>query len=103
MCLAGNSIRSDVNTAAYEAGGLGDGERVAAWIKEPPKPVGLMACNDMRGQQVLDACRAGEVAVPDDVSVIGVDNEEALCDLSDPPLSSVVPNTGRIGYAGRRA
>jgi LacI family transcriptional regulator len=57
-----------------------------------------MACNDMRGQQVLDACRAGEVAVPDDVAVVGVDNEEVLCDLSDPPLSSVLPNAERIGY-----
>jgi LacI family transcriptional regulator len=38
------------------------------------------------------------VAVPDDVAVIGVDNEEVLCELSDPPLSSVVPNAERIGY-----
>jgi LacI family transcriptional regulator len=52
----------------------------------------------MRGQQLLSACRAIGVAVPDEVAVIGVDNEEVLCDLSDPPLSSVVPNTERIGY-----
>jgi LacI family transcriptional regulator len=58
----------------------------------------LMACNDMRGQQVLDACRASDVTVPDEVAVVGVDNEEVLCDLSDPPLSSVVPNAERIGY-----
>ena len=57
-----------------------------------------MACNDMRGQQVLDACRAIGIVVPDEVAVIGVDNEEVLCDLSDPPLSSVVPNAERIGY-----
>jgi LacI family transcriptional regulator len=86
------------NTAAYEEVGLQDGERVAVWIKALPKPVGLMACNDMRGQQVLDACRAAEATVPDDVAVVGVDNEEVLCDLSDPPLSSVVPNGERIGY-----
>jgi LacI family transcriptional regulator len=52
----------------------------------------------MRGQQVLSACRAGGVAVPDEVAVLGVDNEEVLRDLSDPPLSSVVPNTERVGY-----
>jgi LacI family transcriptional regulator len=57
-----------------------------------------MACNDIRGQQVLNACRAIGVAVPDEVAVIGVDNDEVLCDLSDPPLTSVVPNTERIGY-----
>lgn len=68
------------------------------WIKRLPKPVGVMACNDMRGQQVLNTCRALGVAVPDEVAVIGVDNDEVLCTLSDPPLSSVVPDTERIGY-----
>ena len=73
-------------------------QKLAAWIESLPKPVGIMACNDMRGQQVLDACRAAEVAVPDEVAVIGVDNDELLCELCDPPLSSVVPNPERIGY-----
>ncbi|MEY2429460.1 MAG: LacI family transcriptional regulator [Verrucomicrobiota bacterium] len=92
------AVSNKANTAQYEEEGLKDGERVAAWIKELPKPVGLMACNDMRGQEVLNACRSTGVAVPDEVAVIGVDNEAELCDLSDPPLSSVIPNTERIGY-----
>jgi LacI family transcriptional regulator len=86
------------STAAYEEEGLKDGELVARWLRQLPKPAGLMACNDMRGQQVLDACRSTGLAVPEEVAVIGVDNEDVLCDLSDPPLSSVVPNTERIGY-----
>jgi LacI family transcriptional regulator len=86
------------STATYEEVGLKDGGLVARWLKELPKPLGLMACNDMRGQQVLDACRAAGIAVPDEVAVVGVDNEEVLCDLSDPPLSSVMPNAERIGY-----
>ena len=90
--------QGDFSTATYEEVGLKDGDLVARWIRELPKPVGLMACNDMRGQQVLDACRAIGIVVPDEVAVIGVDNEEVLCDLSDPPLSSVVPNAERIGY-----
>ncbi len=73
-------------------------QRLAAWLRSLPKPVGIMACNDMRGQQVLDACRTAEIPVPDQVAVIGVDNDELLCDLCDPPLSSVVPNPERIGY-----
>jgi LacI family transcriptional regulator len=85
-------------TAGYENEGLNDGAAVARWIKQLPKPVGVMACNDVRGQQVLNACRALHVAVPDEVAVIGVDNDEVLCTLSDPPLSSVVPDTERIGY-----
>jgi LacI family transcriptional regulator len=93
---AGHGHRA--NTAKYEEEGLQDGDLVEQWIAELPKPVGLMACNDMRGQQVLNACRAAGVAVPDEVAVIGVDNEDLLCDLSDPPLSSVVPNTEKVGY-----
>ena len=86
------------DTAQYEGLGLKDGGRVAEWIKHLPKPIGVMACNDMRGQQVLDACRAIGVASPEEVAVIGADNDEVICNLSDPSLSSVVPDTERIGY-----
>jgi len=72
---------------------------VARWISGLPKPIGVLACNDIRGQQILNACRHASIPVPDEVAVIGVDNDEVLCDLSDPPLSSVIPNTERIGYA----
>jgi LacI family transcriptional regulator len=85
-------------TLGYEEHGLEYEAHVARWLRDLPKPVGLMACNDVRGQQVLNACRDSDVAVPDEVAVIGVDNDEVLCELSDPPLSSVVPNTERIGY-----
>lgn len=93
-----NPPSASLSTAAYEEVGLQDGERVARWLCGLPKPVGLMACNDMRGYQVLSACRTIGLAVPDEVAVIGVDNEEVVCDLADPPLSSVVPDTERIGY-----
>ncbi|MHC1765111.1 MAG: substrate-binding domain-containing protein [Verrucomicrobiia bacterium] len=72
--------------------------KLAQWIRSLPKPAGVMACYDIRGQQVLDVCRAAGVAVPDDVAVIGQHNDELLCDLCDPPLSSVVPNARRAGY-----
>jgi len=73
-------------------------EDLAAWIEGLPKPVGIMACYDLRGMQALDACRRRNIAVPDEVAVIGVDNDEVLCSLSDPPLSSVIPDTHRTGY-----
>ncbi|HTD65165.1 MAG TPA: DNA-binding transcriptional regulator [Candidatus Limnocylindria bacterium] len=76
----------------------GEIERVAKWLRRLPKPLGVMACYDLRGQQVLDACRIHGIQVPDDVAVIGVDNDELLCDLADPPLSSVIPNAHRAGY-----
>lgn len=73
-------------------------DRIARWIQALPKPCGLLACNDPRGQQVMDACRRVDVAVPEAVAVVGVDNDEVLCELCDPPLSSIVPNPQRIGY-----
>jgi LacI family transcriptional regulator len=75
---------------------------LANWIRKLPKPIGVMACYDFRGQQVLDACRRIDLAVPHEVAVIGVDNDELLCDLADPPLSSVAPNSHRTGYEAAR-
>lgn len=86
------------STREYEARGLKDGQAVVRWLKKLPTPLGLMACNDIRGQQVLNACRAAGIVVPDEVAVVGVDNDEVLCELSDPPLSSVSLDTERIGY-----
>ena len=68
------------------------------WLLELPKPVGIMACYDIRGQQILDACRSAGLTVPEEVAVIGVDNDALLCELASPPLSSVIPNTHRTGY-----
>jgi LacI family transcriptional regulator len=72
--------------------------RLAAWIQSMPKPLGVMAANDERGLQVLDACRRCGARVPEDVAVIGADNDEHLCDLSIPPMSSVDVNPELIGY-----
>jgi LacI family transcriptional regulator len=71
---------------------------LARWIEELPTPVGVMACNDDRGRSVLEACRLAGAHVPEEVSVIGVDNDELFCELSDPPLSSVTLNAQHGGY-----
>jgi len=68
------------------------------WLKSLPKPVGIMACNDDRGQQVIEACRTAGLYVPEEVAVVGVDNDTILCGLSNPTLSSVNINTTRAGY-----
>jgi len=72
--------------------------RLAEWLADLPKPIGVMACNDDRGRQVLDACRAAEISVPLEVAVIGVDNDDLLCELSDPPLTSIELNADAGGY-----
>jgi LacI family transcriptional regulator len=78
----------------------GEVEGTARWIKKLPKPLGVMTGNDPRGIQLLDACRRAGVAVPEEVAVVGVDNDELVCELAYPPLSSVIPDAVRIGYEG---
>ncbi|QDT15232.1 XylR family transcriptional regulator [Alienimonas californiensis] len=75
-----------------------DRGRLGEWLATIPRPLGVMACNDVRGQQVLDACAARRFAVPEDVAVIGVDDDDLLCRLSSPPLSSVIPDAEGVGY-----
>ena len=71
---------------------------IAKWIGSLSRPVAVMACTDDRGLLVLEACRQIGVAVPDEVAVIGVANDECLCSLSIPPLSSVDVSAEHIGY-----
>jgi len=71
---------------------------MAEWLHKLPKPIGLMACNDDRGREVLEACRAANMGVPEEVAVIGVDNDSLLCELANPPLSSVVLNAEHGGF-----
>ena len=73
--------------------------QMAEWLKTLPKPVGIMTCNDDRGNHVLEACKIAGLHVPEEVSVIGVDNDPVICDLSDPPLTSIALNTESAGYA----
>ncbi len=68
------------------------------WLHALPKPVAVMTCHDDRGQQLLDACLRANLAVPDEIAILGVDNDELLCNLSTPPLSSIDVNPERIGY-----
>lgn len=72
--------------------------RMIEWLQSLPKPIGIMACNDFRGQHVLEACREAKIAVPEEVAVIGVDNDHVICDFCQPPLTSVIPAAERIGY-----
>jgi LacI family transcriptional regulator len=83
--------------AGQDSGSAADRASLRRWLKSLPKPVGVMSCYDIRGQQVLDACRAASLRVPDEVAVIGQHNDELLCDLCDPPLSSVIPDARRVG------
>ena len=71
---------------------------LADWLIGLPRPLGLMTCNDSRALQILEACRKAGLRVPEDVAVVGVDNEEAICPFTDPPLTSVDQGAQQTGY-----
>jgi len=73
-------------------------EEMADWIRGLPKPVGIMACTDQLGFWLLDACDRAGISVPDEVAVVGAENDDILCMMARPPLSSVSYNSTRIGY-----
>lgn len=93
---AGRSFHLHQSPDPLEA--AADNLALARWVAALPKPVGIMAAYDIRGRQLLDACRTAAIRVPDDVAVIGVDDDALLCELADPPLSSIAPDTHRTGY-----
>jgi LacI family transcriptional regulator len=71
---------------------------IGAWLRRLPKPVAVMACDDMRALQVIAAAQAMDLLVPEEVAILGVNNDTARCDLARPPLSSVAPNAFQAGY-----
>jgi LacI family transcriptional regulator len=76
---------------------------LGAWLRALPKPVAVFAAMDVRARQVLDACLEAKLSVPDEVAVLGVDNDTLICESTFPPLSSIVLDTERMGYEAARA
>ena len=70
------------------------------WLKALRKPAGVLACDDRMGERVLAACRWAGIRVPDEVGVIGVGNDELICEMTQPRLSSVALPTRRVGWLG---
>jgi LacI family transcriptional regulator len=71
---------------------------MAQWLNQLPKPVGVFVCNDDRGREVLEACLLARVRVPDEVAVLGVDNDTVFCELAQPLLSSIELNAVSAGF-----
>ena len=71
---------------------------VSKWLKSLPKPIALMACDDTQGQIITEICKICNLRIPEDIAVMGVDDDEMTCDLSDPSLSSVLLDVEKGGY-----
>jgi len=68
------------------------------WIKALKRPLALLACNDLRARIIAQLCRENGLHIPDEIAILGVDNDELDCELASPPLSSVAVPWRRIGY-----
>ncbi len=68
------------------------------WLHSLPKPVALLACNDMMARQVTEICQMEGLKIPEDISLLGVDNDEFMCNISSPTLSSIKLNFEKHGY-----
>jgi LacI family transcriptional regulator len=68
------------------------------WVSKLPTPIAMMACHDGRARHVLQACRTLGLRVPDDVAILGVDNDDLMCELTRPPLSSIEQGALRVGF-----
>lgn len=71
---------------------------IAKWLTSLPLPIAILACNDDRAQQVSEVCNFSDLCIPEDVALIGIDNDDLVCELSDPPLTSIEINSEKAGY-----
>lgn len=75
-----------------------DAERVSRWLLDLPKPVALFACDDYYALQITEVCKMYNIDIPGDIVVLGVDNDNLLCNISDPSLSSIELDVENGGY-----
>lgn len=75
-----------------------DRQELTEWLRSLPTPIGIFAANDNRARDILEACRVAALDVPGQVAVLGVDNNELICDLTNPPLSSIARFFEKAGF-----
>lgn len=98
---AGSSSRRSA-AAARAAAIEEDRDLLGRWLESLPKPVGIVAAYDVRGVQLLEVCRERGLSVPEDVAVVGIDDDDVLCEIATPALTSVAHNLARIGFEACR-
>jgi LacI family transcriptional regulator len=74
-------------------------EGLADWLVSLPKPIGILAARDQYGLQLTELCHLQDIHVPEDVAIVGVDNDELVCEVATPQLSSIAAPGERMGYS----
>lgn len=96
--VTGSGFRCDVFDAKPDHTWEQEQRQISRWLRSLPKPVGVLGCNDECGVQLLNACGRAGLAVPEQVAVLGVSNDDCLCSLAYPPMSSIDLGARSIGY-----
>ena len=73
-------------------------DRLSDWLRDLPKPVAVMACDDNQASNLIDACNSIGIKMPGEVAIIGVDNDEIICNLNTPSLTSIHVDIENGGY-----
>ena len=76
--------------------------RLRAWLAHLPRPTAVMAVNDRTGSELAEMCGGLGLRIPEDIALIVVNNDDLLCQIADPPLSSVLSPMDRVGYEAAR-
>lgn len=72
--------------------------KIGNWLKSLPKPLALLACNDINARKVCEVCQDIGINIPEDISILGIDDSEFLCNFSYPTISSIKLNFEKQGY-----
>ena len=97
--LAARGVKAEVFTSPATAGSTEDLAALKQWLSKLPKPAAVMAACDTRATQVLNLCKEAGIDVPHQMAVIGVDNDELLDEICVPPLTSILPDHEKLGFA----
>lgn len=72
------------------------------WLSSLPRPCGIFAVHDYRAQFLVEVCAEAGLRIPEDIALIGMDNDETICEHSIPTISSVSRNSERVGWEAMR-
>ena len=96
-------VRTYSTTADLEKGSLEDISALSKWLTALPKPTAVMAVHDLRAIHVLEAAAMSGIKIPRELALIGVDNDELLCDTAEPTLTSIAPDHIHLGELAAEA
>ena len=96
------TIDAGAASGAYARGEPLDVAALGQRIREMPKPLAILAEYDDRGIELIDACEAADIPVPEQVAILGVDNDDLRCDFAPVPLSSIDDDQRMQGYEAAR-